>query len=136
MRLEEHGRDCWSGELPRHPVRGTMEAPLRGEGLFMLSGGTRDRSGARGRPSRPSRAGWPLARAGWRWLTRLHPLHSWLLVMGVILVLGMIGLRPLALVVAIGWTGYAAFTWLSPAVQARVRRFRSRLRARLRAGRS
>lgn len=86
----------------------------------MAPGGTRGSPVARG-------VGRSVVRAGWRWLTRLHPLHSWLLVMGVILVLSMLGLRLLALAVAVGWTGYALFTWLTPAAQARVRRLRRRL---------
>ncbi|MPZ27253.1 MAG: hypothetical protein GEV12_12790 [Micromonosporaceae bacterium] len=61
-----------------------------------------------------------------RWLVRLHPLQSWLVVMAVIVGLSMIGLRTLALLVAVGWAAYAAYTWLSPSARRRLRRFRRR----------
>jgi len=56
------------------------------------------------------------------WLTRLHPLRSWLVVMAVIVGLSAIGLRSLAFLVAIGWTGYAVYTWLAPSIRRRLRR--------------
>jgi hypothetical protein len=56
-----------------------------------------------------------------RWLQRMHPLQSWLVVMAVIVGLSMLGLRLLALLIAVGWTGYAIFTWLSPRVRAQLR---------------
>lgn len=86
---------------------------------------------------RPSRYGRPPARSGGslrtllaplRWLVRRHPLQSWLVVMAVIVGLSLIGLRVLALLVAVGWTGYAVYTWLSPAARGRVRRRLSRWR--------
>jgi hypothetical protein len=49
-----------------------------------------------------------------RWLVRLHPLKSWLVVMAVIIGLGWLGLRQVALLVAVGWTAYAIYTWVSP----------------------
>lgn len=59
-----------------------------------------------------------------RWLIRAHPLQSWLVVMAVILGLSMLQLRPLALLIAVGWTGYAVFTWVSPSLRRRLRRWR------------
>jgi hypothetical protein len=59
-----------------------------------------------------------------RRLVRLHPLQSWLLVMAVIVGLSWIGLRPLALLVAVVWTVYAVYTWLSPSWRRRSRRRR------------
>ncbi|HEY8471292.1 MAG TPA: hypothetical protein VIL37_01495 [Natronosporangium sp.] len=50
-----------------------------------------------------------------RWLTRLHPLTSWLVVMGVIVGLSLLRLRWLALLVAVSWTAYAIYTWIAPA---------------------
>jgi hypothetical protein len=41
-------------------------------------------------------------------------LQSWLVVMAVIIGLSWLGLRVLALVVAVGWTAYAIYTWVSP----------------------
>lgn len=70
---------------------------------------------------RPARTGGSPLLAPLRWLLRMHPLQSWLVVMAVILGLSMLGLRPLALLIAVGWTGYAIFTWLSPKVRARAR---------------
>jgi hypothetical protein len=67
------------------------------------------------------------ARALWspvRWLVRLPPLQSWLVVMAVILGLSLLGLRPLAWLLAVGWTAYAVSTWVSPAVRRRLRRWR------------
>ena len=57
-----------------------------------------------------------------RWLVRLHPLQSWLVVMAVIIGLSWLGFRMLALLVAVGWTAYAVYTWVSPSR----RRFRRR----------
>jgi hypothetical protein len=57
-----------------------------------------------------------------RRLVRLHPLQSWLVVMVVILGLSMVGLRFLALLVAVGWTAYAVYTWVSPSGRRRIRR--------------
>lgn len=57
-----------------------------------------------------------------RRLVRLHPLQSWLVVMAVIVGLSLIGLRVLALLVAVGWTAYAVYTWLSPSARRRLRR--------------
>lgn len=77
------------------------------------------------RPAR--RAGWVRrVRRPWRWLVRLHPLQSWLVVMAVIVGLSMLRLRVLALIVAVGWTAYAAYTWLSPGARRRLHRFRRR----------
>lgn len=77
---------------------------------------------------RPARRGGliRLVRRPGRWLVRLHPLQSWLVVMAVIVGLSMLRLRVLALLVAVGWTAYAAYTWLSPAARRRLRRFRRR----------
>lgn len=52
-----------------------------------------------------------------RWLTRLHPLQSWLVVMAVIIGLNLLRLRPLAVVVALAWLGYAAYTWIAPVLR-------------------
>jgi len=54
-----------------------------------------------------------------RRLVRLHPLQSWLVVMAIILGLSLLGLRFLALVVAIGWTSYAIYTWIRPSLRRR-----------------
>lgn len=70
-----------------------------------------------------------MVRSSWRWLARLNPMQSWLVVMGVIVGLSLIGLRLLAVLVAVGWTGYAAYTWFAPSVRRRLHRFR-RLRHR------
>jgi hypothetical protein len=56
-----------------------------------------------------------------RWLVRLHPLTSWLVVMAVIIALSLLRLRVLALVVAVGWTAYAIYTWVSPSRRRRRR---------------
>lgn len=52
-----------------------------------------------------------------RWLTQLGPLQSWLVVMAVIVGLSMVGLRPLAWLVALAWLGYAAYTWFKPTLR-------------------
>jgi hypothetical protein len=59
-----------------------------------------------------------------RRLIRLNPLQSWLVVMAVIVGLSMIGLRPIALLVAVGWTAFAVYTWLSPSLRQKLRRWR------------
>jgi hypothetical protein len=41
-------------------------------------------------------------------------LQSWLVVMAVIIGLSWLGLRVLALALAVGWTAYAIYTWVSP----------------------
>lgn len=56
-----------------------------------------------------------------RWLLRLHPLTAWLVVMGVIVGLSLLRLRWLALAVAVTWTGYAIYTWVSPSRRRRWR---------------
>lgn len=69
---------------------------------------------------RPARTGsWSQAlRRPWWWLTRrLNPLQSWLVVMGVIVGLSLLGQRVLALLVAVAWTAYAAYTWFAPSVR-------------------
>ena len=73
------------------------------------------------RPSRsPVRRQWPpVLRSPLRWLVRLHPLQSWLVVMAVILGLTLLRLRWLALAVAIGWTAYAIYTWVRPSLRRR-----------------
>jgi hypothetical protein len=58
-----------------------------------------------------------------RRLVRLHPLQSWLVVMAVIVGLSLIGLRFLAFLLAIGWTAYAVYTWVSPSWRRRTRRW-------------
>jgi hypothetical protein len=58
-----------------------------------------------------------------RRLVRLHPLQSWLVVMAVIVGLSLIGLRVLAFLLAIGWTAYAVYTWVSPSWRRRTRRW-------------
>jgi hypothetical protein len=50
-------------------------------------------------------------------------MQSWLIVMAVILGLSLIGLRFLALLVALGWTAYAIYTWVSPSWRRRSRRW-------------
>ncbi|QSB17587.1 hypothetical protein JQS43_18660 [Natronosporangium hydrolyticum] len=79
-----------------------------------------ERSGAD--PAR--REGMPAAvRRPWHWLTRrLNPLQSWLVVMAVIVGLSLLGLRLLALAVAVAWSAYAVFTWLRPSARRRLRR--------------
>lgn len=57
-----------------------------------------------------------------RWLVRLNPLKSWLVVMAVIIGLSLLGLRFLALIVAVSWTAYAIYTWVSPSRRRRLRR--------------
>lgn len=74
------------------------------------------------RPSRRGLSGTLLAPV--RWLLRLPPLQSWLVVMAVILGLSWLGLRPLAILVAVVWLGYAVYTWVAPSW----RRGRSRWR--------
>jgi len=72
----------------------------------------------------------PAARGGviraLRWLVRLPPLRSWLLVMSVIVGLSLLGLRPVAFLVAVAWSAYAVFTWLSPSVRYRLGRWSRR----------
>ena len=75
------------------------------------------------RPARSSGRARPL-RSPLRRLVRLHPLQSWLVVMAVIVGLSLVGLRPLAFLIAIGWTAYAVYTWVSPSVRRRLRRWR------------
>jgi hypothetical protein len=58
-----------------------------------------------------------------RRLVRLHPLQSWLVVMAVIVGLSLLGLRFLALLVAVSWTAYAVYTWVSPSWRRRNRRW-------------
>lgn len=58
-----------------------------------------------------------------RRLVSLHPLQSWLIVMAVIVGLSLIGLRVLAFLLAIGWTAYAVYTWVSPTLRRRFRRW-------------
>lgn len=59
-----------------------------------------------------------------RWLVRLNPLKSWLVVMAVIILLSWLHLRLLALLVAVTWTAYAIYTWVSPSRRRRLRRWR------------
>jgi hypothetical protein len=75
------------------------------------------------RPSRyPVRRQWlPTLMSPVRWLVRLHPLQSWLVVMAVIVGLSLLRLRWLALAVAIGWTAYAIYTWVRPSRRRRWR---------------
>jgi hypothetical protein len=54
-----------------------------------------------------------------RWLVNLGPLKSWLVVMGVIIGLNLVGLRPLAWLVALSWLAYAAYTWIAPPARRR-----------------
>lgn len=79
-------------------------------------------SADRGRP--PTRNAGQMLLAPVRRLIRLHPLQSWLIVMAVIVGLSMIGLRSLGLLLAVGWTAFAIYTWVSPSIRQRLRRWR------------
>lgn len=59
-----------------------------------------------------------------RWLLRLNPIQSWLVVMAVVLGLSMLGLRPLAVLIAIAWTAFALFTWFSPTIRRKLSQLR------------
>jgi hypothetical protein len=46
--------------------------------------------------------------------------------MAVIVGLSLLGLRPVAFLVAVAWSAYAVFTWLSPSVRYRLGRWSRR----------
>lgn len=59
-----------------------------------------------------------------KWLVGLHPLQSWLIVMAIIIGLTWVGLRPLAMLVALAWLGFAVLTWVSPRLRRNLARWR------------
>lgn len=59
-----------------------------------------------------------------RWLLQLNPIQSWLVVMAVVVGLSMIGLRPLAILIAIAWSAFALFTWFSPTIRRKLAQLR------------